>query len=265
VIDEHSTRTVLAGDVDLHVDDGGARFGAPVVIALGAGGRVAQLSAVLEHLRQQRRVITYDPRGHGQSSLAHDYSIEAQVRDLTTILDSLHLDHVVLAGVGSGGIAAAEAARRQPQRVIGVALLGPAGDYLLEDAPRANVVDSIRRVMSSSGSPPALSRFFLPADSLILGWVIRDLRSTPLDAVLGVLDASARYDFAPAMEEYHGPRMILLPSGSAGPLRPPLAAARDSIVRETYASGRWLYLTAAAEVSRRLEAFVYAAEWMHRQ
>jgi len=149
--------------------------------------------------------------------------------------------------------------------VIGVALLAPAGDYLLEAAPRANVVDSMRRVLTSAGSPSPLSRFFLPADSLFLAWVIRDLRATPSAAVLGFLDAAAQYDFAPAMAEYGGPRMIVLTSGTTGPLRPPFVAARDSIVRETSTRGRWLHLTAALELSRSLEVFVYSAEWRRKQ
>ena len=265
VIDEQHARSVTADGVTLYVDDGGTRLGTPIVIALAAGTRVEQLVPVLEQLRQQRRVITYDLRGHGRSSAARDYSLEAHVRDLAAVLDRLHLERVVLAGAGVGGVAALEVARRQPERVSGVALLGPAGDYALEDAPRVSVTDSIARELATVGRASALRRFFAPADSLALEWVVRDLRTTRRSALIGTLQAAAHYDFSQALVDYPGPKLILLPGlAPGGVLRQPFATAHDDVARLSYPSGRWLYLANALSVGRQLEAFAYFAEWTAR-
>lgn len=265
VIEERHVRSVTAGGVTLHVDDGGTRLGTPIVIALAGGSRMEQVAPVLERLRQQRRVITYDLRGHGRSSAARDYSLEAHVRDMVAVLDRLHLDKVVLAGAGVGGVAALEVARRRPDRVAGVALLGPAGDYALEDAPRVSVTDSIARELATVGRASALRRFFAPADSLALEWVVRDLRTTRRPALIGAMQAAAHYDFSQALVDYPGPKLILLPGlAPGGVLRQPFATAHDDITRLSYANGRWLFLANAPEVSRQLEAFAYFAEWTAR-
>ena len=135
----------------------------------------------------------------------------------------------------------------------------------MEAVPPANVVDSIRREVTLSGRATALRRFFQSEDSLLLDRIVNDLRSTRHEALFGTLDAAAGYDLAPAFAAYSGPKMILLTSGNRGPLRAPLAQAKDDVARTTYSKGRWLYLTNAAEVSAQFEAFVYQAEWANRR
>ena len=59
----------------------------------------------MEKLQQRYRVLRYDTRGHGQSSVTPaDYSIEQLGRDVLGLLDSLGLDRVHFCGLSMGGM-----------------------------------------------------------------------------------------------------------------------------------------------------------------
>src|ERR1700729_2212522 len=84
-------------------DDGD---GAPIVLLHGLTATrryVVMGSRSLE--RSGHRVITYDARGHGQSSAASAsdaYTYDLLADDLERLLDSLSIERAVLAGVSMG-------------------------------------------------------------------------------------------------------------------------------------------------------------------
>jgi 3-oxoadipate enol-lactonase len=58
----------------------------------------------MAELEQLFRVLRYDTRGHGKSSVTSgDYTIEQLGRDVLGLLDSLHLDRVHFCGISMGG------------------------------------------------------------------------------------------------------------------------------------------------------------------
>ncbi len=59
----------------------------------------------MAELQRRFRILRYDTRGHGQSSVtAGDYTIEQLGRDVLGLLDSLHLDCVHFCGLSMGGM-----------------------------------------------------------------------------------------------------------------------------------------------------------------
>jgi 3-oxoadipate enol-lactonase len=59
----------------------------------------------LEELAQRFRILRYDTRGHGQSSVTPgDYTIAQLGRDVLGLLDSLRLDRVHFCGLSMGGM-----------------------------------------------------------------------------------------------------------------------------------------------------------------
>jgi 3-oxoadipate enol-lactonase len=59
----------------------------------------------MEGLQQRFRILRYDTRGHGQSSVTPgDYTVELLGRDVLGLLDSLHLDRVHFCGLSMGGM-----------------------------------------------------------------------------------------------------------------------------------------------------------------
>jgi pimeloyl-ACP methyl ester carboxylesterase/DNA-binding SARP family transcriptional activator len=76
-------------------------------------------------LSRRHRLIRYDERGSGLSQWdVDDFSLEAFVRDLETVVDGLGLDRFPLLGISQGGPIAITYAARHPERVDRLILYG---------------------------------------------------------------------------------------------------------------------------------------------
>jgi 3-oxoadipate enol-lactonase len=72
---------------------------------------------------QGYRVLAYDVRGHGASDVGDgQYSIEAHVDDLISLLDHWKVSRAVVVGLSMGGYIALRALERQPERFAAAAL-----------------------------------------------------------------------------------------------------------------------------------------------
>lgn len=123
--------------VALAVDDVGE--GTPIVLLHGLTATrryVVMGSSLLE--RTGHRVVTYDARGHGESSPAADraaYGYEHLVADLETVLDRLEIERAVLAGASMGAHTLLRFALEKPERVLGLVVITPAFDPGTNDDP----------------------------------------------------------------------------------------------------------------------------------
>ena len=94
-----------------------------IVCCNGVGVSTFFWKYLVEHLRDQHRVIVWDYRGHGRSSLPRDLesadlSIERNADDLVTVLDAAGVtEPVVLMGHSMGCQVILEAHHRHPERV----------------------------------------------------------------------------------------------------------------------------------------------------
>jgi pimeloyl-ACP methyl ester carboxylesterase len=113
-------------------DSGPARPGTPIVLLHGLTATrryVVMGSRTLQ--REGYRVIAYDARGHGHSDAAPDsraYGYDRLALDLEAVLDTLGLEHAVLAGASMGAHTAVRFALRHPERVLGLGLITPSFD-----------------------------------------------------------------------------------------------------------------------------------------
>jgi pimeloyl-ACP methyl ester carboxylesterase len=115
-------RTVDLGDVQLHVEDRGS--GEPALVLVhGYTGSTLDWADSHDALAADRRVVAYDHRGHGQSTHAPGYSIEALAEDFGGVLDDLGLDRVDLLGHSLGGIVALQTVLDHPERVRSLMLM----------------------------------------------------------------------------------------------------------------------------------------------
>ena len=118
-------------------DDGD---GDPVVLLHGLSATrryVVMGSRALE--RSGHRVISYDARGHGQSSPAprpDAYGYGELAADLEAVLDDRGVERAVLAGASMGAHTLLRFALDRPQRVSGLVAITPAFDPLTNDDPR---------------------------------------------------------------------------------------------------------------------------------
>lgn len=120
------TRFLSIGDNRVAYDDTGGE-GALVIAIPGMG----DLRSEYRHIRPALleagyRVVTLDVRGFGDSSARwEDYSAHAVGRDALALMDHLGAASAVILGNSFAAGAAIWAAHDAPQRVSGIALLGP--------------------------------------------------------------------------------------------------------------------------------------------
>jgi 3-oxoadipate enol-lactonase len=110
-------------DVKLYYEDSGS--GEAIVFTHGHSMYHKQWKPQIEALSSRYRVIVWDVRGHGNSSLpAGAVDPESFSRDLAGLLEHLGLSSAVLCGLSMGGHISLQTAVRYPGKVKGLILIG---------------------------------------------------------------------------------------------------------------------------------------------
>ncbi len=100
----------------------------PVLFLHGFGGDLSNWSLIQAALAPRWRTLAPDLPGHGGSSKALERGDLAELADaLEALIHGLGLDRLHLVGHSLGGALAVELAVRDPERVLSLALLAPAG------------------------------------------------------------------------------------------------------------------------------------------
>jgi pimeloyl-ACP methyl ester carboxylesterase len=118
----------------LHFDDGG-KGGVPVVLHHGLGADLHVWDSALADLRQTRRAIAFDMRGHGKSPRADEYTVGAAAEDLDELVSALGVDHFWLVGHSFAGGVLSAYAGLHPKKLAGLVYVDALGD--LTRAPAA--------------------------------------------------------------------------------------------------------------------------------
>ena len=105
------------------------------------------------------RVVRYDVRGHGRSSVpATGYSWEHYLADLRGLLDHLRVERAHLAGISMGGAIALQFALEEPGRVASLALLDSALPGFAYSPQFEDDIERLRQAMRARRRPPAEPR-----------------------------------------------------------------------------------------------------------
>jgi len=109
-------------DLVIHYESAGQ--GEAVVLIHGLGANLAfWFMTIGRHLAQQYRVITYDLRGHGASSITpRGYMLPNMVEDLVQLLDHLGVQRAHIVGHSFGARVALAFTILQPQRVMSLTI-----------------------------------------------------------------------------------------------------------------------------------------------
>jgi 3-oxoadipate enol-lactonase len=110
----------LAGTTELAFDDVGT--GTPVLFLHGFPLDRTMWAPQLGALVTQARCIAMDLRGFGESSVRGPFTMDQYADDALEVLDALHVERAVIAGLSMGGYVALNLWRRQPERVRGLVL-----------------------------------------------------------------------------------------------------------------------------------------------
>jgi 3-oxoadipate enol-lactonase len=213
----------MSGAVPLHYTVDGPEE-APVLMmgaSLGTTGEV--WAPQVPALTARYRVVRYDHRGHGGSPAPPGpYTLEDLGGDVLSLLETLRIDRVRLAGMSLGGMLAAWVAARAPERVDRLALLatsprfGSAQTWAeREAAVRAGGVASITEGALERWLPPG----YAAAHPGTAAWVRRLLLATGTEGYAGCCAALATADLTPELPKITAPTLVI--AGADDPVSPP--------------------------------------------
>lgn len=148
------------------------------------------------------RVLRYDQRGHGGSSVpSADCTFPRLVDDLKALLDHLAIGSACVAGVSMGGVTALGLSARHPERVARVAVC----DCQSRSTAAGAVAWDERIAVAEAGGmaalvEPTIGRWFTPPtvaeNGAGVSAVRRMIGATPIEGFVRAARALQDYDFA---------------------------------------------------------------------
>jgi pimeloyl-ACP methyl ester carboxylesterase len=221
------------GEVTLAVEDTGGR-GRPLVLAHGLTATrryVVHGSRFLERLGY--RVISYDARGHGDSSPAPEaiaYRYEELVGDLDSLLERLELEEPVLIGHSMGAATTIGLALRTSRPLAALVQITPAylgaperdpdrlrrWDALAEGLENGGVEGFLR----AYGDPPVEPRFKSIVLEAIRQRLARHRHPAAVAAALRAVPRSAPFEGLDQLERVRVPTLVVASHDEADPEHP---------------------------------------------
>jgi 3-oxoadipate enol-lactonase len=110
--------SIDAGGIRIHHAVSGREDGPAVLFSNSLGSSLRMWDKVLPALEAEYRVLRYDTRGHGASSVpSGSYTLDQLGRDVLHLLDGLGVDRVSFIGLSMGGMVGMWLAIYAPQRI----------------------------------------------------------------------------------------------------------------------------------------------------
>ena len=204
--------TLSLDDVHLNYRVDGADDAPPLLMSNSLGTDLEMWSPQMDVLTQSFRVIRYDTRGHGASSLPEGpYTLDQLGRDALAVLDHLAIERALFCGLSMGGLTGLWLALNAPGRITRM-VLANTGAKIGNDEFWNTRIESIRGA-GASGLPEAV------VDAVVERWFTKRFRAGCNPAAL---QSVARI------------RRMLVETSSAG-YAANCAAIRDADLRERLA------------------------------
>ena len=119
----HVSHFVTNGSLQTAYNEVGEGAHTPFVLVHGYTGSKLDFANQLGWFAQGRRVISYDQRGHGESSNTGPYDLYTLVADLLRLLDELDIETCHILGHSLGGMVVMRALLAQPGRFTSAVLM----------------------------------------------------------------------------------------------------------------------------------------------
>lgn len=150
--------------------------------------------AQVRHFAARHKVVAIDLPGHGESGTGRqEWTVEAFGEDVASVVGQLGLEEVVLIGHSVGGFVVLEAARRIPDRLVGV--VGVEAWYDPDQKVSAEqvrmILEPLRANFAEMTGTIVRAMMFAPgADSALVDRVARDMSAAPPEIALAVSENS---------------------------------------------------------------------------
>jgi pimeloyl-ACP methyl ester carboxylesterase len=239
----------------LHIDDGG-KGGIPVIFLHSFGGSIEQWRKQLEHLRENRRAIAIDLRGHGASSAptGNNYQVESMAADIDAVVDQLKLRRFVLVAHSMGGSAAIAYAWMHPERVAGLLVTGTPGKTPEEQARQ--IIKSLESEAYEDVMEDFMQRLLVNASAETEQSEREGMKKLSREASVNFIKNIFKYDPIPAFRSFKGPKLIV--ETTATEKQPnALSAQMPGIPHKTVeGTSHWIQMDKPEEFNRLLDDFL---------
>jgi len=251
--------TVQGAESELAASFDGTGDALPVLLLHADLGNRDQWRSVFDLLAAERRVASFDRRGHGYSPVpaSRHYDYTAEVDDIAAVADAAQFDRFVLVGHSGGGAAAFLFAQTNPQRVAGLLLEDPARSGSATPPDRqAAMLEQIRR--NPKQEAIAFYTSLAGNDPQVVERVVADIESTPDETIVAMVAALGRFDPAGIDLRYSGPALAVVQSADSAPtLLHCLASYPHRVVAD---AGHWIHLAEPQRFQEILRQFLAEAE-----
>lgn len=232
------------GDVEIHHEVEGDA-GAPVlVLAHPLGTNLSFWEPQRAELAKRFRLVRYDGRGHGRSSVTPGpYRIEQLARDAVGLLDALSIERAHFCGLSIGGLVGIWLGAHAAPRLLRLVLSNTAARIGSGETWDARIA-AVRKEGLPELAPTMMERWFTPAfrtsrpDAVARAEAM--LASSPPEGYIGCCGAIRDADLHEEAREIRVPTLVI--SGRGDPATPP---AQGQALAGAIAGARYVELHAS--------------------
>jgi len=159
-------KSIQVNEIQVSYLEAGSATGVPLIFIHGFPFNKWMWEKQLHAMMGNYRLIAYDVRGHGDTDTGTpQVSISQFTDDLFAIMDALHIDKAIVAGLSMGGYIALNAIQKQPERFAGLLLCDTqcAADSDEAREKRMKTIDFIKRNGLTVYAQESLKNLFAPA------------------------------------------------------------------------------------------------------
>ena len=211
-------------DIDIHVNgvticyDDLGKSKIPLIFIHGFPLDKEMWQPQMQFLKEKHRVIAYDIRGFGKSTLGNDKaSIALFADDLVKLMDALEIDKAIVCGLSMGGYILLNAVNRYPNRFAAIIL---SNTQCIADSPEtkekrhqsiANINETGLNNFTDGFANNIFSAKTLAAKTQLVTQVKNTILATPKETITATLLALAqRWEMCPSLKEIKVPALILV-------------------------------------------------------
>jgi 3-oxoadipate enol-lactonase len=222
-----------ADTVTLHFTDDGPASAPVLVLGPSLGTDLGLFDAQVRDLAGDYRVIRYDLRGHGGSTVvAGPYTVADLARDVQNLLDGLEIDRFAYAGVSLGGAIGLQLAVTVPERLTGLIVMASAARFPDPPSWKARA-DRVRAEGTDFLVPSRIGAWVTPGFAADrpeeTERLLAMLRGTSREGYAACCETIEDFDVRDRLSEITAPTLVI--AGADDPATPPdtVRAVADGI------------------------------------
>jgi len=231
-------------DVRIHYDLAGPATAPALVFSNSLGANLSMWDGQLADFSSNLRVLRYDARGHGASSVPPGpYNFDHLGNDVLGLLNALDIDRVFFCGLSMGGMTGQWLGVHAPERVIKLVLCSTGAKIGNADTWNARI-DTVRRLGMNSISTGVIERWFTAMfreqSPGVVQQTKRMIEETDVEGYAACCGALRDSDLRASLAAIRTPTLVI--SGTHDPATPP---ADGQFLAKNIPGARYVELDAA--------------------